>query len=71
MKLILIILAIIAFISPLLVWAWLVSLACAYSTSNAPCGVGLADYWDREFLLIAALPWLIGAICLIVRSKLK
>ena len=52
--------------APVAAWTYLVALGCAYQTSSSSCGVHLADFWDDEFLIIAALPWLLGILCLVI-----
>ena len=63
-KIFLSILAACLFAAPVAAWAYLVALGCAYGTNSSGCGVQLANFLDTEFLIIAALPWLLGAFCL-------
>lgn len=47
-------LALVLIAAPILFWGWLAAYGCAFS--NSPnCGVDLQDFWDDEFLMIAAL----------------
>ena len=63
MRALLYIVAGVAIILPFGLWAYLVLLACAFATSGNPCSITIGDFWDGEFLAIAAIPWLIGAAC--------
>lgn len=65
MKILLYILGAIAFVGPLLFWGFISEMACGYNLSNSSCGASLGDFFDWEFLNIAALPWAIAAICFI------
>lgn len=71
MKYFLFIVAATALFAPIAGWAYLVSLACAFQTSSSNCGVRWGDYWDIEFLLLAALPWFIGIASLVFASRTK
>ena len=64
MKILLYLLAAIAFIGPILFWAYLSAMACAFVTNsnNGACGVELSDFWDEEFLEVALVPWIIGVL---------
>lgn len=69
MKILLYIVAALTLLGPIAAWAYIVALGCAYKTNSPNCGVRLEDYWDAEFLTLAALPWLIGIICLIAAAR--
>lgn len=64
MKVFLYIIAGFLLIGPLLAWTYLIALGCAYNTGSSSCDIELRDYLDTEFLLLAALPWVLGLICL-------
>ncbi|MCY0093177.1 hypothetical protein [Hoeflea ulvae] len=69
MKLFLSIIAAICFAGPVAGWAYIVALASSHNLGSPNRGVGLADYWDGEFLMLAAVPWLISAICLFLALR--
>lgn len=69
LKILLYILAICLLAAPVAAWAYLVMLGCGYQTNSSGCTLRLTDFWDNEFLMIAALPWLLGIICLILVRK--
>lgn len=69
MKILLYIVAALTLLGPIAAWTYIVALGCAYKTNSPNCGVRLEDYWDAEFLTLAALPWLIGIICLIAAAR--
>lgn len=71
MKMFLYIVTALTFIGPIAAWAYLVGLAGAFSNSPSNRGIRLEDYWDTEFLTLAALPWLIGIISLIFASRMQ
>lgn len=71
MKMVLTIVAAIGFIGPVAGWAYIVALACGYKINSADCGVRLEDFWDGEFLMLAALPWLVGIISLFFASRIQ
>lgn len=60
MKTVLVLLAVLAFAAPVLVWAALDSAMCGHA-GRVRCGIGLTDFMDDEFFMIAALPWLLAA----------
>lgn len=66
MKSLLYVLAILTGFVPIIVWGYLASLKCAYNVGSANCGVRLDDFWDIEFLVIAALPWSLSVACLVM-----
>lgn len=70
MKIFLYLAAAILLIGPLLAWGYLVALGCAYVTSSSGCSVGLDDFFDLELLQLAAIPWLVGLVCLIIALRL-
>jgi hypothetical protein len=69
LKILLYILAACLLAVPVAAWAYLVALGCAYGTNSSGCGVQLADFWDTDFLIVAALPWLLGIFCLFMVLK--
>lgn len=69
MKIFLYIIAVILLICPLLAWTYLIALGCAYNTGSSSCDIVLHDYLDTEFLLLAALPWALGLICLYIAIR--
>jgi hypothetical protein len=71
MKIFLYIVAAIAFAGPIAASAYLVALAGMYNTSAPSRGPGLGDFWDMEFLVIAAVPWLISVICLFFAWRMQ
>lgn len=71
MKTFLYIVAAVTFVGPIAAWAYLVGLAGAFSTNSSNRGVRLEDYWDTEFLTLAALPWLICIVSLIFASRMQ
>lgn len=71
MKIFLIVIAAVIFLAPVVVWAYLVSLGCAYNTSATSCGVQFYDYLDIEFLALAAVPWLIAGTCLVIALRMR
>lgn len=60
MKIALAILAVLAFAAPVVVWAALSSAMCGHAARTI-CGIELSDFIDDEFMMIAALPWLLAA----------
>ncbi|WP_048648329.1 hypothetical protein [Nitratireductor soli] len=60
MKITLAILAVLAFAAPVAVWAALSSAMCGHAARTG-CGIELSDFIDDEFMMIAALPWLLAA----------
>ncbi|WP_372570298.1 hypothetical protein [Ruegeria jejuensis] len=61
-------LAVVLIAAPILFWGWLAAYGCAFS--NSPnCGVEFRDFWDDEFLMIAALPWAFGVLFLIAALR--
>ena len=64
------VLAAIALVGPILLWAYMVAMACAFVTNASGCGVDLSDFWDDEFLWIAVLPWAIGGAMILAARRL-
>ncbi|NVK35830.1 MAG: hypothetical protein HWE23_15185 [Rhodobacteraceae bacterium] len=52
-------------------WAYIVLLGCAYNTSSYGCGLELADFFDGDFSFLAAVPWLLGILCLYLARKIR
>lgn len=71
MKVLLYFVAAITFIGPIAIWAYIVGLACAFGSNSPSRGVRLADYWDVEFLILAALPWLVGIVSLVFALRMQ
>ncbi|MEP4770252.1 MAG: hypothetical protein ABJY83_20300 [Roseibium sp.] len=71
MKILLYIVAAVTFVAPIAIWAYFVGLASAYNTSSPNRGVSLQDYWDMEFLIIAAVPWLISVFSLFFAIRIQ
>ena len=69
MKVFLYIVSAIALIGPIAAWTYIVALSCAYQTNSPNCGVSLEDYWDTEFLTLAALPWFVGIVCFVIALR--
>lgn len=57
------------FLAPILAWAYLTALACAYNTGSTSCGVQLSSFVHPEFLVIVVIPWLLAAGCLYLGRK--
>ena len=62
--------ATIALIGPVLFWVYVSAMACAFVTNSNGCGVDLADFWDDEFISIAALPWALGVALIWMARRL-
>ena len=71
MKIFLYIVAAIGFIGPIVVWAYFVALAGMYNTSSPNRFPNLSDYLSMEFLILAAVPWLISAVSLFFAWKMQ
>ena len=69
MKVFLYIVAFFTLLGPLAAWTYIIALGCAYKTNSSDCNIRLHDYLDPEFLQLAALPWIIGIICLIIALR--
>jgi len=65
MKIFLYIVAFFTLIGPFAVWTYIILLANTHKINSPNSGIQLRDYWDTEFFMLAALPWLIGIVCLI------
>ena len=61
--------AVCLFAGPIAAWVYLVALGCAYQTGSSDCGFQLSDFWDSEFVVIAAVPWLLAGLCLFFGLK--
>lgn len=70
MKIFLYICAGIFLIGPLLGWAWISAMACAFVNSSS-CGIDIGDFINEEFLTLYALPFLLGIICFYFARKRK
>ncbi len=55
-------------LAPILIWAYLAQLGCAYG-NGANCTVSASDYLSAEFLTLAIVPWAISLICLIIARR--
>lgn len=64
MKIFLFLLSAVLLIGPIIAWGFLVAYGCAFKI-NTNCSVHLVDFMDDEFFTLAALPWILGLICLI------
>lgn len=64
LRILLYILSFIFLLGPVVLWALLSAMGCAYVTSGQPCGVRLDSFLDMEFFTLSFVPWLIGALCL-------
>ncbi|MER3357046.1 MAG: hypothetical protein RLQ73_24205 [Hoeflea sp. D1-CHI-28] len=71
MKIVLYVFAVLTGVGPIAGWAYLVGLASAYNTGSHSRGISLADYWDTEFLMLAAVPWLLSAVSLFFASRMQ
>jgi hypothetical protein len=71
MRIFLFILAIILLIAPIIFWAFVSSLACAFSSVPSGCDVTIDDYLDFEFLTYAIIPWGLSLICFYKAYKRK
>lgn len=71
MKIVLYVFAVLTGVGPIAGWAYLVGLASAYNTGSHRRGISLADYWDTEFLMLAAVPWLLSAVSLFFASRMQ
>lgn len=69
LKIVLYVLAACLLAMPIAAWVYIVEMACGYQTSSSGCGVQLVDFWDAEFLTIAAIPWLLGLFCLFMGRR--
>ncbi|WP_096175115.1 hypothetical protein [Cohaesibacter sp. ES.047] len=70
MKILLYIVAAIAFVIPFFAWMYLVGLANAFGSVNATQTFSSADYFDLGFLAFAAVPWLISIVCVFFASRM-
>ncbi len=57
-------LSIVFLMGPVIIWALLSSMSCAYVTSGQPCSIRWSSFLDPEFYTLSSLPWLIGVLCL-------
>ncbi|WP_282078309.1 hypothetical protein [Epibacterium ulvae] len=57
-------------LGPLVAWTYVVALGCAYKINVTGCGPEFSDYLDSEFLTLAALPWLLGLLCLLFATQM-
>lgn len=64
LRILLYILSFIFLLGPVILWALLSAMSCAYVTSGQPCGVRWSSFLDVEFFTLSFVPWLIGALCL-------
>ena len=55
-------------LTPLIIWAYLILLGCAYA-HGGNCSISVSDYLDAEFLTLAILPWSISLICLAIARR--
>lgn len=62
MKIFLYIIAVLAFIAPIILWAFAAGMSCMYVASGSSCGASLEDFLDWEFLYIAAAPWFVALV---------
>ena len=62
-KIVLYVVAVIAFTAPVLFWIYASAMACAFVTNTNACGVELSDFAVREFFEIAVIPWCLAAFC--------
>ena len=69
MKIFLYIIATVSLIIPIAIWGYLYLLGCGHITGPHSCTLRLQHYWDIEFLMLAALPWTIGAICFLLQDE--
>lgn len=69
MKILLYIIAGCLLIGPILAWTYLIALGCVYKTSSSSRNIRLQDYLDTEFLTLAALPWVLGLVCLFAAAR--
>lgn len=69
MKIFLYTIGILAFIAPIILWAFAAGMSCAYVTNGSSCGASLEDFLDWEFLNIAALPWFIALVCFFLARR--
>ncbi|MCY0148799.1 hypothetical protein OEG84_14100 [Hoeflea sp. G2-23] len=69
MKIFLYVVAAATFLGPIIGWAYIVGLACAFQPNSPGCSVRLQDYWDVDFLILAALPWIAGTVSLFLASR--
>ncbi|WP_085907520.1 hypothetical protein [Kiloniella majae] len=70
MQISLYIIAAVTFLGPIAAWAYIIGLAGAFSHNASKNGIRLKNYWDREFAILAALPWLLSIICLIFTLRM-
>ena len=70
MRFFLYVLAGLAFAGPVLFWAYVSAMACAFVTSSTGCSVTISDFWDSEFLAIAALPWMLCVVCILIARRI-
>lgn len=64
LRIFLYLLSFIFLLGPVVLWALLSAMGCAYVTSGQPCGVRWDSFLDMEFFTLSFVPWLIGALCL-------
>jgi len=50
-------------IGPILFWILLTELGCAYANHPDRCGVALVDFFNEDFAMVAALPWVLALAC--------
>ncbi|MCR4268526.1 hypothetical protein [Nitratireductor sp. ZSWI3] len=69
MKIVFYVLAALAFLAPLVLWAALTSAMCGHNPSSG-CRIGLDDFMDAEFAALAALPWGLALIFVLLALQL-
>lgn len=72
MRVFLHLLAAVALIGPIIFWAYVAAMACAFLTNsnNSACGVDLSDFLDAEFLEMAVVPWGFAVVCILVANRI-
>lgn len=56
MKVFFYIVAAVSFVGPIAAWTYIVALASGFANNSSNRGIRLEDYWDTDFLALAALP---------------
>ena len=69
MKILLYLLTVVCFITPIMFWVYAAAMACAFVTSAGACGVTLSDFLKAEFFEVAVVPWCLAIICCVFARR--
>ncbi|WP_120631398.1 hypothetical protein [Ruegeria sp. EL01] len=58
-------------LGPIIIWALMSSMSCAYVTAAQTCSIRWSSFLNPEFYTLSAVPWLIGVVCVVGAIRLK